>query len=209
MSSDVSDEGLTCAFGMSPVPRHTHVGGRRRKRCSRTRNAWVVQRPRCDPLGVSGWRPVTVARTDGSAVEQVAALPWWPVVGLVGHDHALPAVAVQFADPLDDAAFPPPAANSGPHGGVARAGAPLLPGDAVGGSGGRRECSPAMLTAHVLRHSFARLPPLLRLDVWDGIWEQTRSFQITRVEVITVWITVRLEKCARVGEETMPMISRH
>jgi hypothetical protein len=73
---------------------------------------------------------------DGSAVEHVAALPWWPVVGLVGHDHTLPAFTAQLADPLDDAALAPPAANSDLHGGVARAGASLLPGDAVGGAAG-------------------------------------------------------------------------
>jgi hypothetical protein len=83
---------------------------------------------RRDPLGASGWWPVTVAGTDGGAVEHVAALPWWSVVGLVGHDHAFPAVLAQFTDLLDDAALAPPVANSDPHGGVARAGAPLLPG---------------------------------------------------------------------------------
>src|SRR6266516_4300756 len=83
---------------------------------------------------VSGWRPVTVARTDGSAIEHVAALPGWPVVGLVGHVHTLPAVLAQLADPLDDAALPPPAANPDPHCGMARTGAPLLPGHAMGGA---------------------------------------------------------------------------
>jgi hypothetical protein len=39
---------------------------------------------------------------DALGVEGVAPLPWRAVPGFVGHDHTVPAVAVDLADPLDD-----------------------------------------------------------------------------------------------------------
>src|SRR5712692_2536371 len=104
-SVEVPNEGLTCAYGVPPVLRQTwaDVGGNAARGLvmRRSSSARAVI-----PFGVSGWWPVTVARTDGSAVEHVAALPWWPVVGLIGHEHTFPAVTAQLADPLDNAALP-------------------------------------------------------------------------------------------------------
>jgi len=85
---------------------------------------------------ISRWL-VRVTGADAPRVEGVAPLPRRAAHGFVSHDHTVPAVPVDLADPLDDPAPPPPTANAYPYGGVARGGAALLPGDA-------RACAPGV-----------------------------------------------------------------
>lgn len=54
-------------------------------------------------------------------VESVAPLPRRAARGLVGHDHTIPAFAVELADPFDDPTPPPLTTDAHPCGGVARA----------------------------------------------------------------------------------------
>lgn len=60
---------------------------------------------------ISRWL-VRVTGADAPSVEGVTPLPRRAAHGLVGHDHTVPAVAVDVADPLDDPAPPPPATDT-------------------------------------------------------------------------------------------------
>jgi hypothetical protein len=79
--------------------------------------------PATDPRQAGGW---LVSRADAPWVEGLTPLPRRAAHGFVSHDHTLPAVAVDLADPLDDPAPAPPATDTHPHGGVARGGAALF-----------------------------------------------------------------------------------
>jgi hypothetical protein len=87
---------------------------------------------------ISRWL-VRVTGADARRVEGVAPLPRRAAHGLVSHDHTIPAVTVDLADPLDDPAPPPPATDTHPHSDVARGGAALFPGDARTNAAGVRD----------------------------------------------------------------------
>ena len=71
-----------------------------------------------------------ITGADAPRVEGVAPLPRRNAHRLIGHDHTVPAVTSDLADPFDDPAPPPPATGTHPHSGVARGGAAFFPGDA-------------------------------------------------------------------------------
>jgi hypothetical protein len=87
---------------------------------------------------ISRWL-VRVTGADAPRVEGVAPLPRRAAHGFVSHDHTVPAVLVDLADPLDDPAPPPLTTDTHPHSGMARGGAALLPGDARACTSGVRD----------------------------------------------------------------------
>ena len=87
---------------------------------------------------ISRWL-VRVTGADAPWVEGVAPFPRRAADGFVGHDHTVPAVTVDLADPLDDPAPPPRTTDTHPHRGVARRGAALFLGDARTRAAGVRD----------------------------------------------------------------------